>query len=66
MLTTCGRVAYYPRPPPQVRYAACVSTRSFLEWIGGPEEREPLLPVLLPPMCLNRCVLAGRVLARAL
>ncbi len=59
--TASGHVYYLPT---QVRYAACVSTRSFLEWIGGPEEREPLLPVLLPPMCLNRCVLAGHEIQR--
>ncbi len=38
-----------------MRYAACVSTRSLLEWLGDGEDREALMPVLLPPMCLNRC-----------
>ncbi|GLI70399.1 hypothetical protein VaNZ11_015182 [Volvox africanus] len=45
----------------QVRYAACVSTRSLLEWLGEGEEREALMPVLLPPMCLNRYYVAEGV-----
>ncbi|PNH01665.1 hypothetical protein TSOC_012431 [Tetrabaena socialis] len=38
----------------QVRYAACVSTRSLLEWLGEGDAREAVLPVLLPSMILNR------------
>ncbi|EFJ51820.1 hypothetical protein VOLCADRAFT_120428 [Volvox carteri f. nagariensis] len=45
----------------QVRYAACVSTRSLLEWLEEGEEREALMPVLLPPMCLNRYYVAEGV-----
>ncbi|KAG2428503.1 hypothetical protein HXX76_011620 [Chlamydomonas incerta] len=45
----------------QVRYAACVSTRSLLEWLGEGPEREALMPVLLPPMCLNRYYVAEGV-----
>ncbi|GFR51159.1 hypothetical protein Agub_g13515, partial [Astrephomene gubernaculifera] len=45
----------------QVRYAACVSTRALLEWLGEGEEREALMPVLLPPMCLNRYYVAEGV-----
>ncbi|KAG2450944.1 hypothetical protein HYH02_004216 [Chlamydomonas schloesseri] len=45
----------------QVRYAACVSTRSLLEWLGEGPDREALMPTLLPPMCLNRYYVAEGV-----
>lgn len=38
----------------QVRYQACVSTRTFMLALGSPEAREPFFRDLLGPMCLNR------------
>lgn len=37
----------------QVRYAACVATRTFLKCVGQ-EEQHRFLPTLTGPMCLNR------------
>jgi hypothetical protein len=39
---------------PQVRYAACVATRTFMKCVGQ-EEQQRFLPTLTGPMCLNRC-----------
>ena len=36
----------------QVRYAASVTTRTFM--VAAEGWREEVYPVLLPPMCLNR------------
>jgi hypothetical protein len=38
---------------PQVRYAACVATRTFMKCVGQ-EEQHRFLPTLTGPMCLNR------------
>lgn len=38
----------------QVRLAASVATRKFLESIHTEEAREPFYPALIPRMCLNR------------
>lgn len=43
----------------QVRYASCVSARSFMKWLGP--DRDVVLPILLPPMCLNRYYVAEGV-----
>ena len=39
----------------QVRFAASVATRAFLEGMEE-EAMHAVFPVLLPRMCLNRCV----------
>uniref|UniRef100_A0A061QRH4 Arm repeat-containing protein n=1 Tax=Tetraselmis sp. GSL018 TaxID=582737 RepID=A0A061QRH4_9CHLO len=44
----------------QVRYAASVATRAFVEALPG-EAREACFSVLLPPMCLNRYYVAEGV-----
>jgi hypothetical protein len=43
----------------QVRYAACIGTRALLLAIKAvqPALLDGLLPHLVPPLCLNRCVL---------
>jgi hypothetical protein len=50
----------YTMPPAatlQVRYTACVATRTLLTCIEAhPSTRAAVLPHLLPPMCLNRWV----------
>jgi hypothetical protein len=43
----------------QVRYAASVATRTFMQCVG-PEQQEQFLPALTGPMCLNRCVMPLR------
>ena len=38
----------------QVRMSSSVATRVFLTQLPSIEAREPYLPILLPPLCLNR------------
>jgi len=48
----------HPAPPagcaPQVRFAACVATRTFLQLLESQDVRAAILPILLGPMCLQR------------
>ncbi|XP_013398368.1 uncharacterized protein LOC106164872 [Lingula anatina] len=45
----------------QVRLAASVATRKFLESIHSEKAREPFYPILIPRMCLNRYYVAEGV-----
>lgn len=45
----------------QVRYAACVATRSFMESLDDNEVLPRVLPLLVGPMCLNRYYVAEGV-----